>query len=105
MCKTKWQYIIMYIIATYLIIFHSLWFIILLVLTLIFDMIDAGIEAMQCEQDYIWRMNDGPSTMGRVRFLKDNKTGTVRILSWKGGANGYYECGDKKYDRYLEEIK
>jgi hypothetical protein len=46
-------------------------------------------------------MNDGPSSLDRLKIISDNN-GITKVLSWKGGKNGYYlDNNNNKYDRFL----
>jgi len=83
----------------------NLMFLFLMVPIVIYDIFSLGMEAAKEESDYIWRMNDGPSSLSRVRMLNLSGSNKISILVWKGGADGYYECNDRKFDRYLQEIK
>lgn len=69
----------------------------------LFDMISLGVKQIEAEEDYIWNMNHGPSSMERLKMIKGDD-GKVELYSWVGGVNGYYQGSDKKYDRNMKEI-
>jgi hypothetical protein len=70
----------------------------------IFSFVGSISDVIKEEKDYIWKMNNGPSTLNRMRFIKRN--GIIHTYKWIGGANGFYVDEEKnKFDRYLNEIK
>lgn len=72
---------------------------------LIVDIIVIGPLIMAKEEDdYIWRMNNDPSSMNRIRFIQDEE-GKMNILTWNGGSNGgYMNAKKKRFDRFLRRI-
>lgn len=70
---------------------------------ILFDMIYSGAKQVKAEEDYIWNMNNGPSSMERLKMIKGDD-GKVELCSWVGGVNGYYQGSDKKYNRNMKEI-
>lgn len=62
-------------------------------------------ERIKAEDDYVWKMNNGPSTMARLQFHK-TEDDMIEIRTWEGGTDGYYKGADgKRYNRYMQEIK
>ena len=70
----------------------------------IFDFFTIGYAQYKAERDYIWRMNGGPSSMDRLKFVK-GKDGKTSMRTWVGGTNGYYEDSDGKYDKNMIKLK
>jgi len=89
----------------YLVFFVSPWFIFATLFVILLDILQGVEEVAKCEKEYIWNMNNGPSTMQRVRFFKNKETNETDIYLWHGDKEGHYKCNDKKYDKELKEIK
>lgn len=73
------------------------------VIPMVIDFLYQGFEQAREEDEYIWRMNGGPSSLNRIKLVKDGDK--KRFVTWVGGANGYYEGNGCKYDKYLRKIK
>lgn len=80
-----------------------------LLVSIIFIIASIIVSGKHCdidEQDYIWRMNNGPSVGNRGILFKDQGTGKSEFVVWVGGADGYYKSADnRKFDYSLSEIK
>jgi len=64
------------------------------------------IKMAKMEEDYIWRMNNGPSSLDRVKLLKDKKSNKVSFFTWEGGVNGYYTNeSQEKYNKNMNKIE
>ena len=77
------------------------YYLLLLIPIYFLDLLKVSIDLNKEEKDFIWRMNDGPSSLDRLKIISDNN-GMTQTLSWKGGKNGYYlDNNNNKYDRSL----
>lgn len=80
----------------------------LLLMSITFMVASIVSSGQQCaidEQDYIWRMNNGPSAGNRGKLFKDPVTGKSEFVVWVGGADGYYKSSDnRKFDYSLSEL-
>lgn len=81
----------------------------LLLLSITFFVMSIIVGGYNCvidEHNYIWRMNEGPSSINRTKLLKHKETSKSEFVVWTGGENGYYKASNgRKFDYYLQEIK
>jgi len=97
-------YAILGLVLIYATITISPWYILVIVLIFILDILQGVEEVAKCEKEYRWQMNDGPNSMNKVKFFRNKETGEINTCVWVGGTAGYYKSNGKKYDRTMKEI-
>lgn len=81
----------------------NLLYLLIVIPVLLFDIITSLSKQIESENNYIWELNNGPSSFERIKMIKGND-GEVEFYSWVGGVDGYYQGSGKKYDRNMIEI-